>query len=532
MLGIIIIDDEVLVRVGLKSLIDWEKYDCHIIGEAGNGEASIKLIKETKPAIVITDLKMPIKDGLELIEEAQQEDFDTKFIVLSSFDEFHLVKKAMKLGAVDYLIKLELDDELLIDTLSTVKKMISKEKERMKNENIIKHNINKKGNLRKEFLKKLIGGLISNKNEIEIISQKLDINLHLENLFCMVIQLNNIDSLNKFNFEFSIINIVEEIVNDYFTAYAFLNNLGEIVVIFLFDNQNPVCNYYIRINEMTITLKKMLKQYFSVKISIAISKAHNGFDKISTAYFECCEAAKYSFQAKTGEPIYYKDIKKYQSGQRNEIDVVSFVNRLSEALDIMEPAAIEDLFKEMIETISVENLSKNKAYDLCFQIAYLIKSKLDESLAVKILEQKESFYKYIEGLNNLAEVVDWLVNIEERLLLVSNENIENEKNFIITQAQKYIKGHFIEELSLSSLAEELNISAGYLSALFREVTDIGFSEYITGLRINKAKDLLSNTNIKIYEISKMVGYHNPYYFSRVFKKTTGKTPSEYRLKKY
>lgn len=538
LLGIVLIDDEVLVRVGLKSLIDWDKYGYQIIGEANNGEEGLRLIEEKKPDIVITDIKMPIKDGLEMIEETKEKNMDHKFVVLSSFDEFHLVKKAMKLGAVDYLIKLELDKELLLETLSPLKEMIIQEKEKVRNEKIIKHNINNKENMKKEFFKKIIGKLIDDEEEIRLISQELDIKLNKENLVCMAVQINNNDSFNKFDrgdmqlFEFSIINIVEEIVNDFFKAYAFMNNWGEIVVIFSYNHSMEKDEYLKKTDEMAVILSKMLKQYFSVSVSIAISNTQNGFNSINTAYLECCQGLEYSFYCQPGEAVHYKDIKDYQNELDKGIELISFDKELTEFLELMDTQDLDKLFTTLVDKVRIKNISRNRAYDLCFQIIYLVKTKLKGGIAGEILDSDENFYKCIDTLNNVTELVDWLKCIKNRLISVISKHKEDEKSFIIAQAQKYIKKFFREEFTLTDLAEKLNVSAGYLSTLFKEIVGISFIEYITKLRIEEAKNLLGGSNVKIYEVSEMVGYNNPYYFSRVFKKSTGKTPSEYRLKKY
>lgn len=151
MLGVVIIDDELLARVGVKSVLEWESAGYQILGEASNGAEGLKLILDKKPDIVITDIKMPVMDGLEMIKKSKEDKLNPKFIVLSSYDEFHLVKEAMKLGAVDYLIKLELDEQSLRETLEPVKQQILMEKERSRNESLIKHNINTENSLRKEF---------------------------------------------------------------------------------------------------------------------------------------------------------------------------------------------------------------------------------------------------------------------------------------------------------------------------------------------------------------------------------------------
>lgn len=533
-----IIDDEVLVRVGLKSLIDWEENGYQIVGEADNGDEGIKLIKKTKPDIVITDIKMPIKDGLEMINELKTGQLDTEFIVLSSYDEFHLVKEAMKIGAVDYLIKLELDNKLLLETLTPIKNRINEKRKEIRNEKILKYNINSEENMRKEFFKKIIGELIVDKDEINLIVKELNISINEDSLACIVLRVNNINSLNKFSkgdmqlFEFSIINIIEEIVNDYFDSYAFMNNWGEIVLIFSTDNDLLEGDYFKKLDEMVEILSKMLEQYFSVKIDIVISDRQKGIANLGSAYFECSQALEYSYYCPEGKAIYYREINDYKKSIVTSVDFSIVIDKFTELLENMDSKGLENLFNDLISQFERKKISREQAYDLCLQMVYQIKMIFKEDIVSETFDRNEDFYKSIDYINNITGMLNWLKKVEVNLLKLIEKYTENEKNYIITQARKYIKGNFREELNLSDLAQELNVSTGYLSTLFKEVMGIGFSEYIKELKIEEAKELLRKSNVKIYKISEMVGYNNPYYFSRVFKRSTGRTPSEYRLKKY
>lgn len=124
MLKVVIIDDEALVRVGLKSMINWDELGYEIVGEAANGQSGLDLILKNKPDIVFIDIKMPVMDGLEMMHSVLKTNHKPKFIILSSYDEFQLVKQAMKLGAEEYLIKLDLEPEILSNALSMVREKI------------------------------------------------------------------------------------------------------------------------------------------------------------------------------------------------------------------------------------------------------------------------------------------------------------------------------------------------------------------------------------------------------------------------
>lgn len=538
MLGIIIVDDEVLVRVGVKSLIDWEAEGYQILGEAGNGAEGLELITTKKPDIVITDIKMPVMDGLEMIKKVQEENLDTKFIILSSFDEFHLVKRAMKWGAVDYLIKLELDEKVLLETLNPVKKLIMKDKKRKSNQKIIKYNIHSENNMRQEFFKKLIGGLINDQETINCLIRELNIKLNEKRLVCLVAKINNLDSLNKFAkkdmqlFEFSVINIVEEIVNDFFTGYAFTNYRGEAVVIYSIPENVKEEEYLTRAEEMASTLTTMLKQYFDITVSIAVCNPHSGLLEISTAYLECSEVMEYIFYSQSGKPLFYKDIKNIKVDKNRDFDLFNSYHDLEIYLETLDKAGIEMFFEDIITNINQRNISRGQAYDLCFQLIIIIKNKFKKDQREELFDSQDAFYSCIHNLSNITDIKEWLKKLQINLISTVTKYSQNENIFLIAQARRYLQQHFKEEITLSELAGKLNISTGYLSTLFKDEVGIGFSEYITQLKIDEAKKLLANSNKQIKEISDLTGYNNPYYFSRVFKKITGQTPSEFRGKKY
>ncbi len=532
--GVIIIDDEVLVRVGIKSLIDWESEGYQILGEAGNGADGLDLITDKKPDIVITDIKMPVMGGLEMMKRVQAENLDTKFIILSSFDEFHLVKKAMKLGAVDYLLKLELDEKVLLETLNPIKEEIMRDK----NQKIIKYNIQTENNMRQEFFKKLIGGRISDQKVVDCIIKELDIKLNLKRVVCLVAKINNLDSPGKLGrkdmqlFESSVINIVEEIINDFFTGYVFANYRGEVVVIHSIPRDMKEREYQKRAGEMVSTLVTMLKQYFDISVSVAVSNSHSGLLKISKAYFECNKVMEYIFYSQSGKPLFYKDIKNIKIDKSKDYDLLNSYHELEVYLETLDREGIEKYFKGIIKNIDKRNISRRQAYDLCFQLIYIIKNKFKKDKRKGLFDSKDILYNSINNLNNINDIKGWLERLKQDLISAVSKYSQNENKYLIAQARKHLQKHFREEVSLKELADKLNISTGYLSTLFKEEVGIGFSEYITRLKIAEAKDLLVNSNKQIQEISDITGYNNPYYFSRVFKKVTGQTPTEYREKKY
>lgn len=233
LLKILIVDDDATVRIGLKTLIAWEQYGYRLVGEAANGQQAIEIVHREQPHIIITDMKMPVMDGLTLIKTLKNEEgFSVAFLVLSSYDDFELVKGAMKLGAVDYFLKLELDVHMLLSCLDEVRKTITSADSSCENETV--------GGV-SALQSKVIRNIISNYffTEEEMIKQLKQSGIHLDtdSMYCLFIKINNIlifeESTEEeyYTLNYGIINVITEISNDCFDAYCVEGKTGEFYVI-------------------------------------------------------------------------------------------------------------------------------------------------------------------------------------------------------------------------------------------------------------------------------------------------------------
>ncbi|SIR31323.1 response regulator transcription factor [Halanaerobium kushneri] len=527
MIKVMLIDDEVLVRVGLKSLINWDEYGYQIIAEASNGKEGLKLIKEKQPEIVIVDIKMPIKDGITLIKEVKDLNLNTEFIVLSSFDDFELVKKAMKLGAVDYLLKLELEEKELVNALNSA---VEKAKENKSDLESNKKNKSKLEEVKKKTLHKILAGIISDQNQIKKLFENLKINLKEEKILCLTIKIKDKDVLKKFSqgdinlYEDSIINIVEEIVGDFYNSTVFMNNWGEIVV--FLNLENDLETEKEKISRLNLRLHKMIKNYFSLSVTTAASSLKNNYLQLSEAFVECSECLNYSFRCVEGNAIYYQNLPQKTNLQTSEY-IKNFVIEFDESLEYREIEKAVMLLKKIIAKIKQNYLSRNNAFNLYFKIAASLEKNLEQEIIGQFFESN-NLYQNIDSITNNRDLISWLQILTENL----KQYIDKKKdNHLILKAKKYLKHNFNQEISLEHTAKEINVSSGYLSHLFKEKSGISFTEYLNQLRISEAKKLLRNKGLKIYQIADQTGYNNPYYFSRVFKKVTGISPTEYRKSK-
>ncbi len=540
MLKVIIIDDEPLVRVGLRSMIPWQELDYEICGEAPNGRLGLDLILKHQPDIVITDIKMPVLDGLEMMRLALKAERPAKFIILSSYDEFQLVKQAMKQGAEEYLIKLDLEREMLIATLAAVREKILAERGRSDQEERFEKGL--RGNLdllREAFFKRLITKPTLSRAEAGEQAAYLGIELD-ELLACALVRINlhNPAALEKYDsdelqvLEAAIHNTINEIVNDIFKGYTFVWNPGEFIVICSGAAGLTPEAFLKKAAGMGERLVQMIKQYFNIASSVGLSNPHREYGELAQAYFESCRAAQQSYYSGAAAVLCFADLPPSDADQA-PIDLAELKTALPKAIELLDLERIGAAFQMVFDLLNQPRLAREQAYDLCFQIAYLVSGALNvgEAELREIIGYRNSLYESILALNTLAELSGWLTGLERRLCRFISQADDQKNHRLVAKAKRYILEHYREEISLNEVAAAISISPGYLSTVFRQNTGICFTDYVTEAKIGQAKKWLRESDYKIYEISAMLGYQNAYYFSKVFKKVTGMTPSEFSGKK-
>jgi len=536
---VVIIDDEVLARVGIKSMINWEEVDCEISGDADNGESGLELIKSVKPDIVITDIKMPVMNGLQLIEKVKSEFKAIKFIVLSGYEEFNLVKQAMKLGAEEYLIKLDLDPQTLLTTVKTVCQKISEEMLDKNEQNKLQMHLNRnKQVLIEEFFKKLIGKLITSKNDLYDTLKYLSIELDESRLCIAVITTMNNKNSERYVkkedielFDFYVMNISEEISNDYFKSYIVRTEPGYYSIIFSSDENTDRKQFKDKVEKMCLRLIEMLYKYVGINISVGISNLHKNFFDLEKAYNEGVEASEHSFFVGLGKVIFYSDLL-LNNDTKTTTNIQNYRNDMIKALELKNIGMLETIFDNISAVFKNGKINKGQAYDICYQIVYTIsetvKSKND--ILSGAIENDKSLYENVSKNSTLPEMIELMTNLKDAIcsFLSQREDIDNNVR-LVNAAKNYINENYTKDLTLNDVAAALNISHCYFSTLFKNIAGVNFVDFVTSVKVNHAKRLLAEGEYKIYEIARMLGYENAYYFSRVFKKVTGMTPSEYVL---
>lgn len=530
MIKLLIADDEPLVQIGIKSMLNWADFGIEICATAVNGANALELIEEYSPEIVITDIRMPIMNGLELVKICRETYGQMPvFIMLTSYEEFQLVKEALSYQVIDYLVKLELDAGMLSESinraLDRLKELRATEEIRQSGKPLLQIYHDK-------FFVRLLHNLFDNENQFEL--QTKDLNLDFSDRCYLVahceIHEENTKTLSHeqlINLYASTLQMVREIMGKYLPCYVISLDTKHFAVIFHVSDEEALEHQ--KIMEALTNANSMVHNYFNVWLAVGLGTAVDQPMKISESYQE----ARMSFNSATKErPLMDYTLSEPES-YKNSFNISLFKNDIAEAFEEFDTDILYQTLTEIMEVFSAHPLRYLQAIDGACNILYLAISLLPESEAtlLEIFSGYSDGYRSIYRLNNVEQVVEWMTTLRDGLCEILKSKRVTYKARVITSVQKYIQNHINERLTLNEIAAVFGLSPNYLSVLFKKTCNTGFSEYITQMKISRAKTLLLEQDMKIYEVAEQLGFESAFYFSKVFKKVEGISPREYINKK-
>lgn len=525
MYKLLIVDDEPLVQIGVKSMLKWEEYNIEVIGTAANGKQAIELMNKNMPDIVITDVKMPLMDGLQLVKYCM-ENFDSyqAFIILTSYEEFELAKEAIKYNVIDYLVKLELTAESLEES---IKKSLIKVK---KNKGDNSENVNIINNIYEKFFFRLLYNLF--KDEDDMKSEIKDLKLELEGkilntCFCEIYEENEEEIEEDIirNKYMCTLNMLQEISGKYLKCFVIPLDLKRFSLICFYNESNPSDIN----NSLNISMNKIcstINKYFNVQIKVGIGNLYDDIKYIPISFQEARECFN-SSEINSENIQFYCNVSKLNHKDK-VFNISIFKDDLIKAFEEYDAHLLKNIFSKIINFFYENNTGYLQALDCSCNLLYLSLNLLPEGEKYinEIFSSDLDGYRSIYNKKNIDQIIQWLNYFCERLCEILEERRKTYKNHIVSQVKKYINTHLEEKLFLNDIADIYQISPSYLSAIFKRYCNIGFSEYINNAKVNKAKELLKE-NYKVYEVSDKMGFESAFYFSKVFKKVTGCSPKEY-----
>lgn len=526
MIKLLIADDEPLVQIGIKSMLNWADYGIQVCGSAMNGAAALEMIEEYSPEIVITDIRMPIMNGLELAKVCR-ETFGRipLFIILTSYEEFELARQALSYEVVDYLIKLELDADSLAasiqKTLKRLQELKATEAARSNGRPLLQTYLDK-------FFLRLLHNLFDNEEQFLIQAKDLNLNFnqqyfvasHCEILEDSVQNMTHEKLMNLYN---STMEMTKDILNRYLPCHVISLDLKHFSVIFHFDAVNE--EEHQKMMDALHNAGSMVHNYFNVQLTVGIGSVVDSPLKISDSY----QDARVAFTSATTEKPYrdYDQVK--PEDIKNSFNITLFKNDLTKAFEEFDAGILSDTLTQIIELFRSHPLRYLQAIDGACNILYLALSLLPsgEETLTEIFSEDADNYRSIYRMGNVEQVAEWMTRLRDGLCDTLKSKRVSYKEHMVINIQKYIQNHIEERLTLNEVAAVFGLSPNYLSVLFKKTCSVGFSEYITQMKISRAKSMLLEQDIKVYEVADRLGFESAFYFSKVFKKVVGISPRDF-----
>ena len=532
MYSVLIVDDEPIIRRGIKNVIDWKSRDMVVAGDARNGREALEVFEKLNPDIVVTDINMPEIDGLELSEILLERNPKLKIIILTGYDDFEYAKKACSLGITEYILKpIEIDD--LVNALEKAKKEIE-------NENKIKSRLEEferelQNNLpiiRENFLICLTTGM-----KPESIGKTNNDMLDIDTDGCffqvVVVDIDSSNVSGEFRgkekvLTFALKTLCRSFVDELQIGWTFYNSYGQVTILFYTDKEKA---YFEKsICKISEELQQQAVSEFNLTFSIGIGRAYKGLDMIKQSFEEAREALEHRFLLGENSIMFIGDIQNTfcEKKWKELFDVQKrILSRISEG---REKEALL-LLREFSQLVKMNiNLSplwvKSKCNELAGNIYFLaIELGIDFDGKYNWLDSiHQEVYKSVSAENVFSIMEKLVCVVIGKVLQIRNKKATK----LIEMSREFIEQNYEKDISISDIVENLYVTPNYFSHMFKKETGEGCVEYISRIRVEKAKKLLKETLHLNYQIAEMTGFKDANYFSLIFKKYVGVSPMEYR----
>lgn len=540
MLKIFLAEDEVIVRETIKRMIPWENLGFELVGEAADGEMALPLLLRQKPDLLITDIKMPFMDGLTLAKVAKKEIPGLKVVILSGYDDFNYAKQAINIGVEDYLLK-PITKNALIERLTEIRSRYEHEKTQKEYyEKFHREMQAYEKNSSRDFFEALVSGSMD-MMEIYRRSEKLGLDIVAEAYNVLIFTMNCEEDFSGqregySEWEAESLELLEEFFSENTSAMLFRCNIFSYGVLIKGQKETIGENTRSCVSEIQRILdrKEQKRQWF-----VAAGEPVERLSQIQKSYYSASRvfSQRYLYDENI---LYYDEMTSMEKKNVTEDDS-TYLQKVD--VNALNPAILQKFLSNgLLE--ETENFVKDYFYaigqepleSLVFRnyvtlnVRFSVMSFLKEiGCDTRTLEQEDTEDVLSESSKSLENAIAYAEKIISQAIALRDQNSGNKNRSILKTAVDFIDSHYMEEdMSLNKAANAANVSANHFSALFSQNMGQTFIEYLTNLRMNKAKEYLRCTSMRSSEIAGEIGYKDAHYFSYLFKKTQGMTPSDYR----
>lgn len=531
---ILIVDDESTIHEQLASLIPCEELGWEIIGHAYNGEEARKLTETYRPNLILTDLKMPLMDGLGFMSWLEKSESNAKVIVLSGYGEFEYSRSAFLLGAYDYLLKPVQKSELLLALAKAVEQIqmdTRTESDRINEKAVLGEGLVL---MQDEFLTQVIVASITDENEIYVQAQRLLLQLPEFGFVVAIVRFTDFEDQVQLRYEgdrsafyYAARNAIREIAGSTTLVCRNLSFINEFVLFKALPDKNVAV-----MEPMLHKLQRSLNEGLKMRSLIGVSACKQRILKISAAYSEAQQALEMLRMA--GEDVIALYDRNTKSMPKESLRAETLWKDIGLLYDLMsETGSLRDndkLIDKLDEAFHEDTLKRTSVSDWKKAVTELIHKighyPMNEEMRIEYNEFKASV-QALQFRHTKQSLLKWTNAMIAR---ISHESRTKSGKPLIELIRKYIDDNY-QTVSLEHIAERFFLNKNYFCTSFKNVAGISFMEYVTRLRMEQAKRLLVNSTLKTYEVATAVGYSDQRYFSQVFRKYTGLQPTQYRQSK-
>lgn len=535
MIKVFLVEDEVVMRNGIKNNIPWEKEGFEFVGEASDGELAYPLIKREKPDIVITDIKMPFMDGLELSRIIKKELPQTKIMILSGYNEFDYAQTAINIGVTDYLLK-PISSAKLLEAVKKVAELIEKEQDSARL--IERYEKEMEENVLQEK-HRLWSDLASNQlSTAELLEhgQKLGMDFTASAYRILLFKLMHgddatgcsealtdaTDAVNRRTHEWSQVLSFDRSPD----GWAFLVK-GE-------SEEEAEQNYA----DLCRELREIAGNYPEIQYFGGVGCIVHRIGDIRNSYKEAAKAFSSRFFMTADRIVDNAELMSMQPENQEKIDV-SLIRSKTREYELVERFfkngtldEVESFLDELFHNIGEQNCKSLLYRQYVVMDLYFCASSFLQNMDIstdRLSQECRDINQIVEKASSAEKMYDQMTALFSETLQLRDNHSRKKYSELLEDAKAFIDANYQhDDMSLNMVAAQVNISPSYFSTIFSSEMGQTFVEYLTGVRLEKAKELLMCSSLRTAEIGYEVGYKDSHYFSYIFKKVIGCSPKEYR----
>lgn len=520
MYNVFLVEDEIVVREGVRNSIDWSATDFSLIGEAQDGEMALSMMNDLKPDILITDIKMPFMDGLELSRLVKKSMPWIKVVILSGYDAFDFAKEAISIGVEEYLIK-PVDAKELLQTLNKVKERIEEENRRKADTEALKLELESSANMKrhKMFAELSRGGAdipalleYAAAADIKIIAKK----------YMVIIAETELQDYDYQEYMKAFSYIIDALKRE--DSFFFSVDFNRIVIIVKGEADAVIEE---TAYEIANAVKHGAERQTQCVLRIAIGTVVDRLSLVHISFSEADKVMKYMKALGTRKILSARE--KYAEKPLDEKWLSNLAS--TDRMKYADKSEIPEMMLDYLKSVPNEECSLLISYHVLVEVLIFASKIISASGGDpnEIIPECKNPYMAIAEVETRSQLAAVVQGILERTFDFRDSYDGLRYNAVIKKAREYIDQNYSNpNISLKMLAEAVSLSPNHFSTVFSQETGETFIAYLTKVRVQKAKEMLANTNLRSTDIAFNIGYSESHYFSYIFKKSTGVTPREFR----